>query len=704
LPNWLELTFEGVRIDSFVFCPVRPLSYCQVVTLTGLVTDRLVAPCTGPSVAWIVVEPVVKVAAKPFVPAALLIVATDWSVEFQFTMFVRFCVLLSVYVPVVVNCSFCPGPMLGFVGVTEIDTSVAAVTARIVEPVTPPETALMVVDPAPTPEARPAELMVATPVFVELQVTEAVRFWVVPSLKVPVAVNCSVSPLAIEGFVGVTLMEASVAAVTVRVVVPVTLPETALMVADPAPTPEARPAAVIVATPVFVELQVAEVVRFWVVPSLKVPVAVNCWVNPLAIEWLAGVTLIDESVATVTVTVRVVEPEIAPETALMVVDPAPTVEARPEAEMVAAPVFVELQVTEAVRFWVLPSLKVPEAVNCSVSPLAIKGFAGVTLMEESVVAVTVRVVEPEIAPETALMVVDPVPTAEARPAAEMVAVPVFVELHVTEAVRFWVLPSLKVPVAVNCSVSPLAIEGLVGVTLTDASVAALMVSVIFPVTPLNTPWMIVEPVATPVARPPEVIVATAVFSEVQVTEAVISFAVPSAYVAVAVNCSVAPFAIEELPAVTWMDRTVSGLTGEPPGPPQPAPPNAAQMNARSRLLRVPRHVKECNARFLPIAFRSLAGLILMSVLIADWHTLPSIHLRAAGDRYWKYILYTASYLRYAQVQKDRLDSLPSQAYIFPGRDRANRALEESLKFESRIIGKCARSRWRNPGESENNPR
>ena len=84
----------------------------------------------------------------------------------------------------------------------------------------------------------------------------------------------------------------------------------------------------------------------------------------------------------------------------------------------------------------MPSLKVPVAVNCSVSPLAIEGFAGVTLIDESVAAVTVSVVEPVIAPETALMVVDPAPTAEARPAAEIVAAPVFVELQVTEAVRF----------------------------------------------------------------------------------------------------------------------------------------------------------------------------------------------------------------------------------------------------------------------------
>lgn len=51
--------------------------------------------------------------------------------------------------------------------------------------------------------------------------------------------------------------------------------------------------------------------------------------------------------------------------------------------------------------------------------MAIEGFAGVTLIDESVAAVTVRVVEPEIAPETAVIVVVPAPTVEASPEAEI---------------------------------------------------------------------------------------------------------------------------------------------------------------------------------------------------------------------------------------------------------------------------------------------
>ena len=79
----------------------------------------------------------------------------------------------------------------------------------------------------PTAVARPVLLIVATVVDEEFHVAVPVRFCVVPSLKVPVAVNCSVFPIAIEGFVGATAMDASVAGVTVSVVLPETEPEVA---------------------------------------------------------------------------------------------------------------------------------------------------------------------------------------------------------------------------------------------------------------------------------------------------------------------------------------------------------------------------------------------------------------------------------------------------------------------------------------------
>ena len=49
--------------------------------------------------------------------------------------------------------------------------------------------AVMVVDPLPTPTARPAELMVATDVLLELQLTCPVTFRVDPAAFAPIAMN-----------------------------------------------------------------------------------------------------------------------------------------------------------------------------------------------------------------------------------------------------------------------------------------------------------------------------------------------------------------------------------------------------------------------------------------------------------------------------------------------------------------------------------
>jgi len=83
-----------------------------------------------------------------------------------------------------------------------------------------------------------------------------------PSDNVPVAVNCSVVPFAIEGFAGVTAIDTSVAAVTVRVVEPLMPPDVASILLVPAATAVANPPAVIVATLVVTELHVASPVKF----------------------------------------------------------------------------------------------------------------------------------------------------------------------------------------------------------------------------------------------------------------------------------------------------------------------------------------------------------------------------------------------------------------------------------------------------------
>ena len=64
------------------------------------------------------------------------------------------------------------------------------------------------------------------------------------------------------------------------------------------------------------------------------------------------------------------------------------------------------------------------------------------------------------------------------------------------------LPSLNVPVAVNCTLVPLAIEEVPALTVIDCSVAAVTVTaIVFEVMPLCVAVMLLDPIAAPVASP-----------------------------------------------------------------------------------------------------------------------------------------------------------------------------------------------------------
>lgn len=99
-------------------------------------------------------------------------------------------------------------------------------------------TAEMNTEPAASPFAKPCEpfalLIAAKLVSAEAQVTWAVRFCWVLSLKVPIAVYCTVAPTAIFVDDGVTAMDTSVALVTVMLVLPLTPLAVAVMVTEPA--------------------------------------------------------------------------------------------------------------------------------------------------------------------------------------------------------------------------------------------------------------------------------------------------------------------------------------------------------------------------------------------------------------------------------------------------------------------------------------
>lgn len=99
--------------------------------------------------------------------------------------------------------------------------------------------------------------------------------------------NCSATPAATEGFAGVSPSETRAGAATLRVLVPLTDPNVAVIAAVPGVLLVASPAWEKV-TLGLEELQVADVVRSLLVPSLYLPMAVNCWAWPAGIVELSG--------------------------------------------------------------------------------------------------------------------------------------------------------------------------------------------------------------------------------------------------------------------------------------------------------------------------------------------------------------------------------------------------------------------------------
>src|SRR5258706_322653 len=157
-------------------------------------------PTTVPLVAEITVMPALAAVARPAEPVAFEIVAVARVEDAQVTIDVRFCVVVSLYVPVAVNCCVRPLATDGAAGVMARLVSVAAVTASVAVPVTPLLVAEIVVVPTATLVATPRDPaafeIVAVATVPEDQVAVAVSASVGPSLNMPVAGSGLVVPLA----------------------------------------------------------------------------------------------------------------------------------------------------------------------------------------------------------------------------------------------------------------------------------------------------------------------------------------------------------------------------------------------------------------------------------------------------------------------------------------------------------------------------
>ena len=196
------------------------------------------------------------------------------------------------------------------------------------------------------------------------------------------------------------------------------------------------------------------------------------------------------------------------------------------------------------------------------SPLATLGLAGVTPKLTSAAFATVRVAFGLVTdPTVAVIFAEPVERVLAKPLELIVAVAGVSEFHVAVDVRFAVDPSVYVPVAANCSVKPLAILTLSGVTamLTSAGAATVNVSVGL-VTDPTVAVIFVVPIASVLAKPPVLIVALLVSLDAQVTPELRSAVEESVNVPTAVNCCEFPFATDGLLGVTAMLTSVASVT------------------------------------------------------------------------------------------------------------------------------------------------
>lgn len=188
------------------------------------------------------------------------------------------------YTPVANNCTEVPFATDGVAGEVEPCVWVktmffrtgASTASRTAGEVIASNVAVILEVPGASPVANPAVLTVATFAVAEFHVTWLVMSPVLPSVYVAIAVNCAVNATVMFVDVSVSAIDWSVATVTVRPkVFDVTPFRVALTFEVPMPAPIARPLAAIATTVGEAEFHVTWLVRFTVLASLYVPVAVN---------------------------------------------------------------------------------------------------------------------------------------------------------------------------------------------------------------------------------------------------------------------------------------------------------------------------------------------------------------------------------------------------------------------------------------------
>ena len=138
---------------------------------------------------------------------------------------------------------------------------------------------------------------------------------------------------------------------------------------------------------------------------------------------------------------------------------------------------------EACRVHATPSGEVtirpldPTATNWVPDQVTPRGYLSKDVTLQSfpweMMVMIVSAAVPEMPPDVAVMVVEPVLIPVTRPALLTVAFVAFKELQITVAVMSRVVPFEKVPVAVNCRLVLLAMVRSLGVTVTAVSIGVV---------------------------------------------------------------------------------------------------------------------------------------------------------------------------------------------------------------------------------------
>ena len=129
---------------KFWFWPtssVGAIGLTVMLTSTGAATVICVEPEIPLEVAVTDVVPAAMAFTRPWLPAALLTVATAAAPVVHTAVVVRSSEVPSEYMPVAIIGCEAPAATFELAGVTTIDTSVAALTVSVVVPLTPPSDA-----------------------------------------------------------------------------------------------------------------------------------------------------------------------------------------------------------------------------------------------------------------------------------------------------------------------------------------------------------------------------------------------------------------------------------------------------------------------------------------------------------------------------------------------------------------------------------